>query len=82
MNLHPVIIPLHLFAQDEVVEDMFPQGIPHQIALLRQLYGLDQAPRQGVDAQLLPLIHAQVVDILFDGIRQFVLLLDPLEPRR
>ena len=45
VNLHPVIIPLHLFAEDEVIEDMFTEGIPHQIALLSQLYGLDQATR-------------------------------------
>ncbi len=41
VNLHPVIIPLHLFAEDEVIEDMFTERIPHQIALLSQLYGLD-----------------------------------------
>ena len=37
VNLHPVVIPFHLFAHDEALEDMFTQGIPYQIALLRQL---------------------------------------------
>src|SRR5204863_8133552 len=77
----PVVIPLDPLVLDEFREHVIPQRLPHELRLLGQLHGLDEAARKASDNELIALLGTHLVDVLFHGGTKGQVAVHSLEPR-
>src|SRR4029453_11709534 len=80
-HLDPVVLPLLALDLDVAVEDVLAESAQHELGLVRQLDRLAERLGQLLDAEPLPLLRSDVVQVLLHRLGQLVALLDALEPR-
>ena len=71
-----VSIPLDLLIGNELVEDMFAEGLFYELAFFELLYRLKQVSRKLGKPSLLSLFGAELVDVLLDRWRKIVSVTD------
>src|SRR5919107_308831 len=78
-DLDAVVLPLLALDLDVAVEHVLAERAQDELGLGRELDRLAERLRQLLDAEPLPLLRRQVVEVLLHGLGQLVALLDPLE---
>src|SRR3954447_13854838 len=80
-DLHAVVLPLLALDLDVAVEHVLAERAQHELGLRRDLDRLAERLGQLLDAEPLPLLGREAVEVLLHRLGQLVALLDPLEPR-
>src|SRR3954452_24089082 len=76
-HLNAVVLPLLSLDLDVAVEDVLAERPQHELRLRRQLDRLTERLGQLLDAESLPLVGRQVVEVLLHRLGQLVALLYP-----